>query len=105
MKGDTLCWATDCRARRSLKSIFSEDAPRRVALVPLVARERTRKCILHSRDRSSPASERERLVFLIFTEDSAVFCGKCAVSILAVSMDPKREAENIYRLRERYEIE
>lgn len=39
-----------------------------------------------------------------FTEDSAVFRGKCAVSILSLP-PPREQAENIYRLREHYEIE
>lgn len=63
---------------------------------------RARKCILHSWERTSSSIGKRASRISYFTEDSAVFRGKCTVSILSVS---RGQAENIYRLREYYEIE
>lgn len=81
-------FATDCRARRSLKSISNEKSPS-YCLTQL--RERTRKCILHSWDRTFSSIGKRASRISYFTEGSAVFRGKCTVSILSLSPeDPRR---------------
>lgn len=90
-KGDyRVCW--------SLKSNSSMGNQNRIATY--IFSERTRKCILRLGDRTSLSTGKRVSRISYFMEDSVVFRGKCAVSILSVSEDPRRGRKYIYRLRE-----